>query len=70
MVNRIRNLMILFGYVVAFTCIGWVMIHLVCCYFWGAVTVLEPNTSVLVTEISLLAVGSCCLASSIYRSAK
>ena len=66
--TRISNVMILFGYVIAFTCIGWVMIHLLYCFFWGSVTVFETNPFVLVAEISLIAMGSFCLASSIYRS--
>lgn len=68
--SRIQNLMRLFGYVVAFTCIGWVLIHLFCCYIWGSVTLFETNMFVLVAEISLIAAGSFCLASSICHNVK
>ena len=67
MVIRISNLKILFGYVVAFTCIGWVLVHLLYCFVWGSVIILETNPYVLVAEIGLIAMGSFCLASSVNR---
>ena len=65
---RISRLKILFGYVTAFTCIGWVLVHLLYCFVWGSVIILETNPFVLVAEISFIVMGSLCLALSVYRS--
>jgi hypothetical protein len=65
---RISSLKTLYGYVIAFTCIGWVLVHLLYCFVWGSVIILESNSYVLVAEISLIAIGSFCLAWSVYRS--
>ena len=65
---RISSLKTLFGYVIAFTCIGWVLVHLLYCFIWGSVTIFETNSYVLVAEISLIALGSFCLARSVYRA--
>lgn len=68
MSSRISSLKIVFGYGIAFTCIGWVLVHLLYCFIWGSVTILETNPYVLVAEIVLVALGSCCLISSVSRA--
>jgi len=58
--NQIRSIL---GVGVAFSCILWVLYHLVLFYSTGYVMVGEGNKGILIVEISFVALGSICFLS-------